>query len=311
MDGNSARFDMFAWQVVPWPVLREDVRCLETLDIGTIWLGDAYAAPGMPVLEAWTTLAMLANCTSRVRLGTMVTDVSLRHPALLAKQAATVDCLSEGRLDLGVGPGDNRPPQHLAWLGSPSLTPGDRVDRFREAVEVIDRLLRDRQLSYHGAYYHLNEAPLTPAPMQQPRPPLTIAAQGKRALQVVAAHADVWISWPAGKTPEQALQSVRERNRLLDECCRAIGRDPATVERACFTGWVAPDAPFVSAEAFKDFVGRYREAGVQRFVFSFGSAAYPAPYDGWVATGRWASREALDAFAADLIRDLSSQRNSL
>lgn len=201
--------------------------------------------------------------------------------------------------------------QVVPWLGSPSLTPGSRVDRFREVVEVIDRLLRDRQVSYHGVYYDLDAAPLTPAPRQQPRPPVTMAAQGKRALQVVAAYADVWISWPAGGTPKEALQSVRERNRLLDECCHTIGRDPAAVERACFAGWAAPDAPFVSAEAFEDFVGRYREAGVQRFVFSFGSAAYPTPFDAWVAVGRWASREVLDAFAAQLISDLSSQRNSL
>ncbi len=175
MVGKNARFDMLAWQVVPWPVLRDDVRYLETLAIGTVWLGDTYATTrGDPVLEAWTTLAALAAQTTRVRLGTLISNVALRHPAMLAKQAATVDCISAGRLDLGLGPGEDFP-EEAAWLGLPSVTPGVRVDRLGEAVAVIDGLLREQRLSYHGAYYHLEGAPLTPAPVQRPRPPLIIA----------------------------------------------------------------------------------------------------------------------------------------
>jgi alkanesulfonate monooxygenase SsuD/methylene tetrahydromethanopterin reductase-like flavin-dependent oxidoreductase (luciferase family) len=306
MVGSSPRFDMFAWQVVPWQVMRDDVRFLETLDIGTVWLGDRYLMPsefGGSVLEAWATLAALATCTSRVRLGTMVSDVSLRHPAMLAKQAATVDCISGGRLDLGIGPGDNIP-EEIASLGLPSLPSDARIDRLREGVEVIDRLLRGRQVTYQGEYYHLHEAPLAPAPLQHPRPPLTIAAQGKKGLRVVAEQADVWVSALWAKTGDEALQGVQARNQLLNEYCAAADRDPGTIERACFVGWSDCESPFVSRAAFQDFVGRYRDAGIQRFVFSFGSAETPAPYSKWVASGAWVNRAGLEAFAAQEIKDL-------
>ena len=136
MNQRSVRFDMFVWQVVTWPVMRADVRYLETLDIGTVWHGDAFLMPpgyGSDVLDAWTTLGALAACTDRVRLGTLVSNVSLRHPAMLAKQAATVDRISSGRLDLGVGAGTDVS-QDRATLGTPDLTPAARVDRLREAV---------------------------------------------------------------------------------------------------------------------------------------------------------------------------------
>jgi alkanesulfonate monooxygenase SsuD/methylene tetrahydromethanopterin reductase-like flavin-dependent oxidoreductase (luciferase family) len=295
------RFDMFAWQVVPWPVMRDDVRYLETLDIGTVWLGDAYFLPtgyGRDVLEAWATLAALAACTERVRLGTMITNVSLRHPAMLAKQAATVDRISGGRLDLGLGAGIDVSEDRAA-LDLPALSPAARVDRLAEAVAVIDGLLRGQQVTHHGDYYHLDGAIVEPAPVQRPRPPLAIGGNGRRALRVVAEYADVWSSdvpWP---TIEEATAALRERNHLLDDYCGALNRDPATLERACVFGWSPAGTPFTSRDAFEDFVGRYREAGVQRFVFSFGSMATPAPYDAWVAAGRWATRETLETFAAE------------
>jgi alkanesulfonate monooxygenase SsuD/methylene tetrahydromethanopterin reductase-like flavin-dependent oxidoreductase (luciferase family) len=134
--------------------------------------------------------------------------------------------------------------------------------------------------------------------VQRPRPPLAIAAQGKKGLRVVAEHADIWVSALWAKTGDEALEGVRERNQLLDEYCGAVDRDPGTVERACFVGWSDCEFPFASADALQDFVGRYRDAGVQRFVFSFGSKETPAPYAAWVASGAWVNRAAFDAFAA-------------
>jgi alkanesulfonate monooxygenase SsuD/methylene tetrahydromethanopterin reductase-like flavin-dependent oxidoreductase (luciferase family) len=289
---------MLPVQFAPWPVMVEEVRYLEDLGIGTVWLGDHYAwvpHPGDPMLEAWTSLAALATQTTRVRLGTMISNVATRHPAMLAKQAATVDCITGGRLDLGLGAGYFE--HEHQWLGIPFLTPGQRVDRFREAVEVVDRLMRDRQLSYHGTYYQLDHAPLVPAPVQQPRPPLIIAATGKKALRVAAAHADVWVCADGGAS------DTRERNLLLDEYCRQIGRDPGSVERAyVHMGDEVAAGPFVSRDAFQDFVGRYRDAGVQRFIFIFVSTAAPANYDAEVAAGVFASREALESFAAQELR---------
>src|SRR6476469_4043019 len=174
MAEKSLQFDMFEWQVVPWPVILDDVRYLESLGVGTVWLGDSYVMPpayGDNVLEAWTTLAALAGCTERIRLGTMVSNIPLRHPAMLAKQVATVDSISGGRLEIGIGPGDNFSGE-ITSLGLPSLAPGARVDRLREAVEVIDRLLRGQEVSFHGEHYHLDQATLSPAPVQRPRPSL-------------------------------------------------------------------------------------------------------------------------------------------
>jgi alkanesulfonate monooxygenase SsuD/methylene tetrahydromethanopterin reductase-like flavin-dependent oxidoreductase (luciferase family) len=136
---------------------------------------------------------------------------------------------------------------------------------------------------------------------------LVIGGNGKRALRVVAEHADVWVSDIPWTTVEETLEKIRGCNHLLDEYCRAINRDPVSVERACIVGWSPAGSPFASHGAFQDFVGRYRDAGVQRFVFSFGSAATPAPYDGWIAAGRWATRATLDAFAAQEMTALQSQ----
>jgi hypothetical protein len=116
---------------------------------------------------------------------------------------------------------------------------------------------------------------------------------------VVAEYADVWTSDVPWRTIDEALAAIRERNFLLDEYCASLNRDPATLERACIFGWSPAGAPFTSRDAFEDFVGRYREAGVRRFVLSFGGTAMPPPYDEWVAAGRWATRETLEAFAAD------------
>jgi alkanesulfonate monooxygenase SsuD/methylene tetrahydromethanopterin reductase-like flavin-dependent oxidoreductase (luciferase family) len=182
------------------------------------------------------------------------------------------------------------------------LTPRGRIARLGEAVEVIDRLLRERQLTFHGEYYHLDGVPLVPAPVQQPRPPLVVATNSTRALPIVARHADAWVSLgPEGATLEASLTSVRERNRLLDEHCAALGRTPESLERAYLVGW-AEGAPFASAAALEDYVGRYREAGVERFIFEYASAA--APYEEAVAAGIFAGRAALDAFAVQAMRSL-------
>jgi alkanesulfonate monooxygenase SsuD/methylene tetrahydromethanopterin reductase-like flavin-dependent oxidoreductase (luciferase family) len=214
-----------------------------------------------------------------------------------------VDRISGGRLHLGVGAGTDVPEDRAA-LGLAALTPAARVDRLQEALTVIDGLLRGQRVTYHGTYYHLDNAMVEPAPVQLPRPPLVLGGNGTRALRVVAEYADLWVSDVPWRTLEEAVQAIRERNHRLDEYCAAINRDPATVERGCIFGWSPAGSPFTSRDAFEDFVGRYRDAGVQRFVFSFGSAATPAPYDAWVAAGRWATRETLEGFAVEVMKAL-------
>jgi alkanesulfonate monooxygenase SsuD/methylene tetrahydromethanopterin reductase-like flavin-dependent oxidoreductase (luciferase family) len=300
-------FDMLLLQDLPWPALLDEARYLEDLGIGTLWVADHYALPPRPtapIFEAWTTLAALAARTTRLRLGTLVSNVATRHPAMLAKLAATVDAISNGRVDLGVGAGggDGLYRREYDWLGIPPLTRGERVVRLRESVEVLDGFFRDHRLTYHGTHYGLDDAPLVPAPIQHPRPPLYIAAQGKQALRVAARYADGWISLgdPTTGSPATAQQALRDRNHILDDACAALGRPPTAVERLYFAGWGAGEVPFASADAFQDFVGAYRSAGVQRFIFSFASQhRTPPPAN----SGRSATRQALEAFAAVTMAD--------
>ena len=192
-----------------------------------------------PVLEAWTTLAALAAQTTRVRLGTLISNVAFRHPAMLAKKAVTVHCISGGWLDIGVGTGEHSP-EAARVLGLPFSTPRDRIDRLEEAVVVLNRLLRDRRLSYYGAYSQLEDALLVPAPVQLPRPLLVLAAEGTRALRVAAQHAAVWVTLLAGRgTRAEASQGVGGRASSGGE-----GRkSPSHRSRPYGTAWAGTRRP--------------------------------------------------------------------
>lgn len=301
-------FDLLLFQELPWPILVDEVGFLEATSIGTVWLTDHYAfppRPTAPVLEAWTTLAALAALTSRIRLGTMVSNIATRHPAMLAKMASTVDTISGGRVDVGVGAGggDGLYKREYDWLGILPLSRAGRVRRLRESVEVISGLLRDGHVTYRGEHYHLENAPLVPTPVQRPRPPLYVAAQGQEAMRVAAEFADGWVSLgdAASQTQEAALRALRTRNHLLDEYCQAAGRAPSSLARLYFAGWTSGEVPFASAEAFRNFVGTYQEAGVQRFIFSFVSEEREVPPS---MEGRYAGRRVLDGFVGAAISEL-------
>ena len=188
----------------------------------------------------------------------LVSCNTFRHPALLVKEAVTVDHISNGRLELGVGAGWYVPEHEKFGIDFPP--PAELVARFREAVEIIDHMLRNEYTTYEGRYYQLRDAPNRPGPVQRPRPPLMIGAKGPRMLEIVARYADNWNS-------SGTVEEVRERNRILDERCAAISRDPGEIVRSLY-GWAAimPDDPWASAEAFQDVVGRYREAGINEFI---------------------------------------------
>lgn len=270
-------------QAPPWRGLVDRWRTYEALGFDSCWVCDHFVGnDGEPRFEAWTLLAALAVATERVRLGTAVTCGTFRHPAVLAKEILTVDHLSGGRLEIGLGAGWWEA-EHAAF-GLPFPSPAERVERFRETVEVVDRLLRagDEPVTYDGRHVELRDAPFRPAPVQRPRPPLILGAQGPRMLEVVAAHADGWMA-SFGLSADE----VAARSRLLDERLAAHGRDPATVRRVfLWAPWVQALDPWSSLDAFHDFVGRYREAGVTEFIFD-----EPRP-ERW-ATFERVAREAL------------------
>ena len=252
-------------QYEPYPVLRKKWQYFEELGFESIWHCDHLLFTSdstVPLFEGWTFLAAMAAETSRIRLGVLVSSNVLRHPALLAQEAITVDHISEGRLEVGIGCGWFE--EEHERFGIPLYEPGVRVDKFSEALEIIDPLLRGETVSYEGRHYQLSQARLRPLPVQSPRPPLTLAAHGPRMLRISARYADRWNSTG---TPEE----MAGRNRLLDEVCEKIGRDPTeiirslrlSIPKAVSRG--LPD-PWSSVGAFTEVAGRYGEAGVNEFI---------------------------------------------
>lgn len=261
------RFGICRNQTLPWETLLRHFQEFERLGFDSAWDCDHFQRPSepeAPYFEGWTTLAALATTTKRIRLGVLVSSNTFRHPALLAKQAVTVDHLSGGRLELGIGTGWYEAEHHRFGLAFPPAS--ELVGRFREAVEIIDLMLRNDLTSYDGTYYRLQDAPCRPAPVQRPRPPFTLGAHRPKMLRIVAQYADRWNSFGT-------VAEIRERNTILDEQCVAIGRDPKEILRSFFgqaprdtmAGRLQMD-PWDSPEAFLDIVGQYREVGIQEFI---------------------------------------------
>ncbi len=274
------RFGILAPQVVPYAVQVDRWRELDDFGFDSLWFADHFVNPGMPSgrwFESYTLMAAAATQTNRIRIGALVTSITFRHPALLAKEALTIDHISEGRFELGIGAAGA--PNDFEMTGLPAWERPERVRRFREFVLMVDALLRQEAASFDGEHYRATEAVMTPGPVQQPRPPLTLAAGGPVTMKFAARHADSWNQIPSNAgigehsaTAQACLDTVRSRNDQMDDFCAAVGRDPRTLRRSILAGGgVTPDAPWSSPEAFRDFVGRYVEAGVNEFIFYYPS----------------------------------------
>ena len=191
------------------------------------WLFDHYAPifsdVNGPCLEGWTTLAALAAETSRIRIGLMVTGNTYRHPAVLASIAATVDIISNGRLDLGIGAGWNEY-EHES-MGIPLYPPGERIRRLDESCQIIKQLFTQKVTSFDGRYYQLKEARREPKPVQQPYPPFVIGGSGEKlTLRVVAKHAAIWnyVNGP--------VEEFQRKVGILAQHCEAVGTDIEQIE---------------------------------------------------------------------------------
>jgi F420-dependent oxidoreductase-like protein len=222
------------------------------------WLFDHFYPPRGPIRpmwEAWTLLASLAAITERLRLGVMVTSNTFRHPALLAHMAATLDGVSTGRLDIGLGAGWHEE-EHAAF-GIELGTGQQRWGRFGEALEIIDGLLTNEAFSFQGEHFQLERASIALRPVQEPRPPLVIGGIGpRRTMPLVARWADHWNYFNAAAPPEE-LGTHRER---LHELCGEIGRDPAEIEISAQIRRPESDAELT------DVAGRYLAAGADHIV---------------------------------------------
>jgi alkanesulfonate monooxygenase SsuD/methylene tetrahydromethanopterin reductase-like flavin-dependent oxidoreductase (luciferase family) len=236
--------------------------------------------PNGPTFEGWTLLSALAAQTERLRLGLLVTSNRFRPPAMLAKIAATVDVVSGGRLDLGIGAG-SRPGHPLARReyeahGLPFHDSASAVAGLAEACTVIRRLWTEAEpFDFHGDHVELTGAFCNPKPVQRPRPPILVGGRSAAALRVAAEHADLW------NYPGDDLGDAVHRSALLDRSCAEIGRDPESITRSIVLP-VTYDRPGAS----RDAIGAATEAGFRHVVLGL-----PAPFPPGVA--RWVADEVI------------------
>ena len=199
--------------------------------------------PTKPVFEGWTMLAAMAEATKRVRIGLMVAGSLYRHPGMHAKIGATIDHLSNGRLEFGIGAAWNEPEFTQLGIEFPPL--GERIGRFGEAVRVIKRLWTQERTTFNGKYYTLTDAVAEPKPVQRPHPPIWIGGAGpRRTLKIVARHAEVWNSNAGDMERTVAL------SKILDEHCATVGRDPNAVRRSVQFRLTTVEESLRTAEAY-------------------------------------------------------------
>jgi alkanesulfonate monooxygenase SsuD/methylene tetrahydromethanopterin reductase-like flavin-dependent oxidoreductase (luciferase family) len=228
-----------------------------------------------PIFEGWTLLSALAAQTERLRLGLLVTSNRFRPPAMLAKIAATVDIVSGGRLDFGIGAG-SRPSHPLARReydahGLPFHDSAHAVGSLAEACTVIRRLWTETEpFDVDGTYIRLTGAFCNPKPIQRPHPPILIGGRSAPVLRVIAEHADLW------NIPGGDIEDAIRRSALLDRYCGEIGRDPASVTRSIYLP-VSYDQPSITQDA----IGEAIDAGFQHIVLGL-PAPYPANVAQWV-----------------------------
>ena len=274
-ENEEIKFGAVILQDCPFQELSKLWQKFEALGFDSTWIADHfvnYAHPNSPWLDGWTTLAGLANCTSRIRIGTLVTSIPFRHPAVLARQAMTVDHISNGRLEIGIGagaPGSIDP--SYTMTGIDDWPTKERTERLKEQVEILDTMLRNQTSSYDGKYYQINEAIMAPGPVQKPRPPLVVAAHMKASLKIAAELADTWVSFGAdfGSPHEKVIEKTQKRMAFIDKYCEKIGRDPRSLRRSLLIFGDEANYAFTSEDKFTKIVNRYTSIGINELVFFY------------------------------------------
>ena len=202
-----------------WDTFLTIAKEAEQLGYDSVWVSDHFISPsGRPYgLEAWTVLSALASSTHKIRLGTYVLCNQFRHPSLLAKMASTLDNISKGRLELGIGAGWLRD-EHIAF-GFGWNKHSARVERLRETIEIIKKLWTENHVSYEREYFQLKDATLEPKPLQKPHPPVWIGGNSGAIRRVVAEVGDGWI--PVLPTPKELANGVLQ----IKERMKRVGRE--------------------------------------------------------------------------------------
>ncbi len=232
--------------------LRTVWRIADEAGFDHVWDFDHLASigdggPDRPIFEGWTLQAAMAQATKRVRIGCLVTGNTYRHPVLLAKEAVTVDHLSGGRLEFGIG---------AAWAEVEHTMYGiegleHRVGRLSESLQIIKSLWTEERTKFDGRYYHLDDAIANPKPVQKPHPPIWIGASGESTLRLVARHADVWNAAGGGDAGK-----MKELVAKLEDACGSVGRNVSEIRRSLQFGWDGKDRETLLEES-----ARYLELG--------------------------------------------------
>jgi F420-dependent oxidoreductase-like protein len=270
------RFSLWPNGGNPWSDTLALARHAESTGWDGIWFADHFmpnaADVSNPTAEAWTTVAALGAAVPRVRVGTLVSGNTYRHPAVLAKMAAQVDQITGGRAVLGLGAGWQQN-EHEAY-GIPFYTLGGRMRRLEEACRLIKSLFTESRTTFDGRYYQLKDAPLEPKPVQNPLPLLVGGGGEKVTMRIAAQYADEWNVWG---TPETLIRKMA----VLDQHCRDLGRDPKSIKRSCQVLLFLTDdqATLERARAgmgmpviaggvseVRDAIRQYAEAGIDEFI---------------------------------------------
>ena len=269
------RFSVWPGAQQPWAGTLELAQHAERTGWDGLWYADHFmpnqADVSGPVNEAWTTLAGLAAAVPRIRLGTLVTGNTYRHPTVLAKMAAGVDLISAGRVVLGLGSGWQEN-EHAAYGIEFDTVPG-RLRRLEEACQIITSLFANERTTFAGRYYQVTDAPLEPKPVQKPLPLMIGGGGEKRTLRITARYANEWNVWGDPAT-------LRAKMAILDEHCASVGRDPKAIQLSAVALLAMNDDPaFVdrvraggrpviggTAEQVRATIAEYQAAGVQEII---------------------------------------------
>lgn len=267
---HELRFQVVVVPNTDWSALLTRFQLVEELGFDVLGMADHFVDwtnPPSPWFDLWTQAAAVAAKTTRVRLSACVAQIPLRNPAMLARQALSVEHISNGRLELGLGLGLTTDPSY-DMMGIPNWDNRERVARFVEYVEIVDQMLTNEVTSYKGNFYEVNGAVMNPRPLQKPRPPIMIAAMGPVMLKKAAQYADIWNSLCFAEDFEEQMRETRDRIAQVDEHCAAIGRDPGGLRRS----YLMFDASarhsggmfryYESEGIFTDMVERVMELGV-------------------------------------------------
>ncbi len=265
-----------------WPTPSQDFETMKSLALHVeqtgwdgLWLADHFMPNAKDVStpwpEAWTTLSALAAVVPRIRMGTLVTGNTYRHPAVLAKMAATADHISGGRIVLGLGSGWQENEHEM--YGIPFYTVNDRLRRLDEACQVIKALFSEESVNFEGEFYQLKNAPLEPKPVQDNLPLLIGGGGEKVTLKITAKYADEWNVWGT-------VETLINKMKILDQHCEDAGRNPADIQRSAVAlMFLTDDEKFAkkmnageqatiagNVNQVQDIIGAYKAAGVDEII---------------------------------------------